>query len=118
MDLGLHGCAALVTGASEGLGFAVAQQLVREGAAQGIRVNGVHPGPVETSRLAYLIEQRASALGISPEAARQQLIEGVSLGRPGRREEIADAITFLVSDRASFVTGAMVQVDGGKIKCL
>jgi NAD(P)-dependent dehydrogenase (short-subunit alcohol dehydrogenase family) len=76
-----------------------------EGAAAGVRVNAVAPGPVETemlNRFAGSAERKAG------------LVAGVPLKRVGTPEEIADAIVFLGSDRASFITGQIINVNGGK----
>ena len=76
-----------------------------EGAPFGVRVNVVAPGPIETemlSRFARSDERKAS------------FAAGVPLKRLGRAEEIADAIVFLASDKASFISGSSVPVNGGK----
>jgi len=71
-------------------------------AAQGIRINSLHPGYVETPILGALeAGQRAALAGLHP------------LGRIGRPEEIAHAVAFLLSDAASFITGAALAADGG-----
>ena len=76
-----------------------------EGAAFGVRVNAVAPGPVETGMLNRFTGSEARKAG---------LIAGVPMRRAGRPEEIAQAIVFLASDRASFITGQILSVDGGK----
>src|SRR5229473_3441778 len=76
-----------------------------EAAAFGVRVNAVAPGPTETgmlNRFTGTAERKAA------------LVSGVPLGRIGEPDEIARAILFLASDAASFVTGQIVTVDGGK----
>jgi NAD(P)-dependent dehydrogenase (short-subunit alcohol dehydrogenase family) len=76
-----------------------------EGAAHGVRVNAVAPGPVETEMLNRF----------TGDADRKAaLVAGVPLKRAGAPEEIARAIVFLASEQASFVTGQIVSVDGGK----
>jgi NAD(P)-dependent dehydrogenase (short-subunit alcohol dehydrogenase family) len=76
-----------------------------EGAAFGVRVNAVAPGPVQTGMLDRFTGSADRKAG---------LIAGVPLKRAGTPEEIADAIVFLASDRAGFLTGQIVSVDGGK----
>jgi NAD(P)-dependent dehydrogenase (short-subunit alcohol dehydrogenase family) len=76
-----------------------------EGAAFGVRVNAVAPGPVETAMLNRFTGNADRKAG---------LIAGVPLKRAGAPEEIARAIVFLASEQASFITGQIVSVDGGK----
>ncbi len=76
-----------------------------EAASVGVRVNVVAPGPVDTDML--------SRFTGSPEV-KAKMAEGVPLGRIGRTDEIARAIVFLASERASFITGTVLSVDGGK----
>jgi NAD(P)-dependent dehydrogenase (short-subunit alcohol dehydrogenase family) len=76
-----------------------------EASGFGVRVNAVAPGPIDTGMLTRFTgsDERKSGL-----------IAGVPLKRVGRPEEIADSIVFLSSDKASFITGATIAVDGGK----
>jgi NAD(P)-dependent dehydrogenase (short-subunit alcohol dehydrogenase family) len=76
-----------------------------EGAAFGVRVNAVAPGPVDTEMLNRFTGNADRKVG---------LIAGVPMQRAGAPEEIAHAIVFLASEQASFVTGQIVSVDGGK----
>ena len=76
-----------------------------EAADSGVRVNAVAPGPTETGMLNRFT---------GTEARKAALLSGVPLGRIGQPEEIARAIVFRASDAASFVTGQIVTVDGGK----
>jgi NAD(P)-dependent dehydrogenase (short-subunit alcohol dehydrogenase family) len=76
-----------------------------EGAGYGVRVNAIAPGPVETEMLNRFTGNADRKAG---------LIAGVPLQRSGTSDEIAKAIVFLASDQASFVTGQIVSVDGGK----
>jgi len=76
-----------------------------EGAAFGVRVNAVAPGPVDTDMLTRFT-------GSADRKA--ALVAGVPFKRAGKPGEIADAIAFLASEKASFITGEIIDVDGGK----
>lgn len=94
--------------ASKGGLIALTRQLAVEYAPVGIRVNAVCPGVVDTPMV------RGLAAGESnPEWELQRLADGQLLGRLGTPDEIAAAICFLASPEASFLTGAVVPVDGG-----
>ena len=85
-------------------------------APEKIRVNAVCPGPIDTPMLRVFVsrpDQKATA-GLDPEELVRKRAHGsVPLGRTGRPEEIASAALFLLSDEASFITGAALPVDGG-----
>ena len=76
-----------------------------EAAAFGVRVNAVAPGPIETAMLDRFTGNADRKAG---------LVAGVPLKRAGRPEEIADTIVFVASSKASFITGQIVNVNGGK----
>jgi len=78
----------------------------------GIRVVAVSPGPVETERLVTLMKTRAKADTGSEEGWREYL-KGMPKGRAATVEEVADVITFMASDRAAYVSGTVLNVDGG-----
>lgn len=84
------------------IGFS--RSLAKEVGRYGIRVNVVAPGFIETDMTAALAEKvRKNALGSIP------------LGRLGRAEEVADLVSYLVSERSSYITGGVFQIDGGII---
>ena len=78
--------------------------LAKEAAAQGVRVNAVNPGLIET--------ELHAAAGMPDRVARMSA--GVPLGRGGTAEEVAEAVLWLLSDAASYVTGALLPVGGGR----
>lgn len=83
-------------------------------AASGIRVNAVCPGPVGTRMMGSLEEQRAELAGQSVDEARAEFAGPIPMGRYGKPEEVAETVTFLSSDAASYITGAAITVDGGR----
>jgi len=84
----------------------------------GITVNNVAPGYTATARLQSIITRRAAGQGISEEAFTTRLSADAALKRVGQADEVADAILFLASDRASYITGQTLLVDGGLYKGL
>jgi 3-oxoacyl-[acyl-carrier protein] reductase len=89
-------------GASKGAINAFTKSLARELAPYGINVNAVAPHAIETEMSAEWSEER-----------RRQIISQIPLRRLGRPEEVAEAVVFLASDRASFITGEILDVNGG-----
>ncbi len=90
--------------------------LARELGPKGIRVNGILPGYVATDRVAEVVDDAARRNGTTPAEERAALEREIPLGRLGTPEEIAEAVLFLASDRSSYVTGAMLPVDGGRLR--
>jgi 3-oxoacyl-[acyl-carrier protein] reductase len=91
----------------------MAKTLSRELAAEGITVNNVCPGNIATERLMSLIEGRASAQGVSLEQAVALEESRIPMGVLGEAEDVANLIVFLASDKARYITGTTIQVDGG-----
>ena len=83
-----------------------------------IRINGVAPGRIATDRIAWLDSRRAEAAGVTPEEIGERTRATIPLGRYGETAEIGRVAAFLLSPAASFVTGAIVPVDGGMIRSL
>ena len=93
------------------LGFAKA--LADEVAPEGITVNVVCPGFIATERIEDLTETRAKREHRSSQEVMREMVADIPMGRMGRTDELAAAVVFLASERASYITGAVVQVDGG-----
>lgn len=81
---------------------AMAKTVAREAASKGIRVNAVAPGYVEVGMSEQI-----------PDKLREKLVTEIPMGRTGKGEEIADAVLFLASNRASYITGQVLEVNGG-----
>ena len=84
-------------------------------AAEGIRFNAVCPGPIDTPMLRVFVARpdQQSTQGMDKEELVRSRGGMAPMGRPGKPEEIANAALFLLSDEASFITGAALPVDGG-----
>jgi 3-oxoacyl-[acyl-carrier protein] reductase len=95
-----------------------ARTLANEVAADGITVNNVLPGYTRTERLDELATMMAEKQGISPNEFRGKWEKEIPMARLGEPREFAAMVTFLASERASYVTGTSIQVDGGWIRSL
>ena len=111
---GLRGVAFLSTYcASKGGVVLMTKALAVEWASFGVRINAVCPGVIRTPMADRAIEAGGGLGGGTPEESWAQLAASHPLGRVGQPEEVAEAVTFLASDQASFITGAALPVDGG-----
>ena len=83
-----------------------------------VRINGLAPGRIATGRIAQIDAARANQTGLSKEEIERETIARIPLGRYGEPMELGRVAAFLLSPAASYVTGAIVPIDGGMIKAL
>ena len=101
--VGVHGNAGQSNYSASKAGMiALAKSIAQEVGSRGIRANAIAPGFIETAMTAAL-----------PDDVRKDWVQKIPLRRGGKPEDIADVATFLASDLASYVTGQVIQVDGG-----
>lgn len=98
--------------------LAWSKTLASEVAADGITVNIIMPGRVATDRLRQLDEARAKRENISYEAVVKASLSQIPMGRYGDPQEYGDVAAFLASQRASFINGSVIRVDGGQIQAI
>ncbi|QRF63241.1 SDR family oxidoreductase [Variovorax paradoxus] len=92
--------------------------LAKDVARDGVTVNILVPGRISTARTRFLDGAKAAREKRDVQAVEEESVASIPVGRYGRPEEYADVAAFLASERASYITGAMVRVDGGLIQAL
>lgn len=89
--------------------------LAKEVGPKGVTSNIVLPGRVATGRISFLDEKKAEREGRAIEDVRAESTSAIPLGRYGQPEEYGDVVAFLASERAAYITGSVIRVDGGLI---
>ncbi|MFK8251889.1 SDR family oxidoreductase [Ancylobacter terrae] len=92
--------------------------LAREVAADGVTANIILPGRIATARIRFLDEQKAKREGRPVEEVIAESTAAIPAGRYGKPEEYADAVAFLASARAAYITGSVIRVDGGYLQSI
>lgn len=112
---GIQGAPELVSYCASKFGVVgMVEALGRELAADGIRVNAVAPGLVDTPMLDAFFSRRGSIRGTSADRIAEKALEGVPLGRFAAPTEVADAILFLSSPQSSYISGITLPILGGE----
>ncbi len=101
--------------ASKAAVISMTKSLALAHAADGIRVNCVCPGFVETDMWTLVAREQGALMGMSPDEFTRQRASQVPLGRMERAEDVAHVIAFLASPRAGYMTGQALSVDGGLV---
>lgn len=91
------------------------KSLAREVARDGVTVNVILPGRIATDRIRFLDEQKAKREGRTIAEVSTESTASIPTGRCGEPQEYGDAVAFLASTRASYITGSILRVDGGLI---
>jgi len=92
------------------------RSVARELAKHNVLINSILPGSILTDRTREVVGERSRAKGVSIEAALAEKSAEIPMGRLGDPREVGDAAAFLCSERASYITGEALAVDGGLIR--
>ena len=95
-----------------------AKTLASEIAADGVTVNTLLPGRIDTPRIQKLDQANAERTGTTPEQAQAKSVESIPVGRLGDPAEFGAVAAFLASPKAAYVTGSLIRIDGGAIRAI
>lgn len=104
-----------IYGATKGAIAQLTKAVALENAHYPVRVNCVCPGTIDTPLYRYAVERFVARTGTPLTEIEQELNQAQPLGRIGQASEVANVVDFLLSSQASFITGALIPVDGGYI---
>jgi 3-oxoacyl-[acyl-carrier protein] reductase len=107
-----HAAMGLSTAARAGL-TAVSKALAREAIVDNVTINNLLPERIDTPRQEFMAQRMMASDGITRDEARQRIADTLPARRLGRPEEFGAACAFFCGDRAGFITGQNLQVDGG-----
>ena len=108
----------LTPSAANAADLAVTVALAEQYGRNGICINAINPGPVATERWDGLVAGIAKARGITDKEAQSRAERSIPLGRICTPDEVANVVVFVASDRASFMNGAVINLDGAQRKAL
>ncbi len=108
----------MLSNALRGAVVGFAKTLATELAQDGILVTSVAPGFIRTDRAVEIAEEAAHREGVSTSEINRRLTAGVPLGRMGEPAELGDVVAFLASERARYITGVTLIVDGGLVRAV
>jgi len=108
----------MTAGAANAADLNFASSLAEQYAKDGIRVNTVNPGPVNTTRWDTLEKAFARDLGVEQQVAHELAESSIPLGRICEPEEVASLVAYLASPQASFINGAHIPIDGAQRKAI
>jgi NAD(P)-dependent dehydrogenase (short-subunit alcohol dehydrogenase family) len=108
----------LTASAANAAGLAAIQALAEQYGRHNIRINAINPGPVGTERWDGLVRAYARDMNLPLDEAARRGVGSIPLGRICTPQEVADVAVFVASDRASFMNGASITLDGGQRKAL
>ena len=95
-----------------------AKTLASEVAGDGVTVNTLLPGRIDTPRIQQLDKSTAERTGVTPEQAQAKSVERIPVGRLGAPAEFGAVAAFLASPKAAYVTGSLIRIDGGAIRAI
>ena len=95
-----------------------AKTLANEVGPDGVTVNTLLPGRIDTPRIERLDQAAAERTGVTPQQARAESVKSIPVGRIGTTEEFGATAAFLASPLAAYITGSLIRLDGGAIKAI